>query len=371
MTWSVTSTVVPPGEWRAGTPVLRFDGQIEGRARTIRIPRHIGGRYDVEGLLAAGGMGAIFEARDNRVAGRQVLIKSTLYRPGMRDDCFPGVDQAHPQAEREVTLERSRLEDERELLVRFSDLTDRIPAVRDWVTDYSPELHALGADGPWLRPNTDWIESLLSEEPYLVLQRIPGLDLHRSLNEGALGSPGDLERLRAVVGIGRQLATILSVLHRPVPELGMDGASRYYVFQDLKPSNVMRTPAGLIFLIDFGSVRPIIVDPELGEVCGTDNEGTDAYRAPELRAAPEAPPTERTDLYTLGATLYHLLSGAVPPVVDNLAARARVLPEAGHPPLRELLATLLDSDPARRSNAKPGNAAKDVRQRFAELQRDL
>ena len=104
-----------------------------------------------------------------------------------------------------------------------------------------------------------------------------------------------------VLSIGMQLCTVLGYLH-----------THELIFRDLKPSNIMRTLDERIYLIDFGIARHF----KPGKARDTSPLGTLGYAAPEQSG--EAQTTPKSDIYSLGATLYRLLSGNDPVVLTPL-----------------------------------------------------
>ena len=103
--------------------------------------------------------------------------------------------------------------------------------------------------------------------------------------------------LREVLDIGKQLSSVLYYLHNQYPSI---------IFRDVKPANIMRTPDGHIYLIDFGVARRF----KSGQKKDTIPFGSLGYAAPEQFG--KAQTTPRSDIYALGATLYELLSGHEP-----------------------------------------------------------
>ncbi|NUN50792.1 MAG: serine/threonine protein kinase, partial [Candidatus Brocadiae bacterium] len=80
------------------------------------------------------------------------------------------------------------------------------------------------------------------------------------------------------------------------------------IHRDVKPSNMMVTPAGRLFLMDFGVARPV---KRGATITATDFiVGTPAYMAPEQARGGRV--DERTDVYSLGATLYRLATHSDP-----------------------------------------------------------
>lgn len=114
----------------------------------------------------------------------------------------------------------------------------------------------------------------------------------------------------------RGLCGVLGYLHNQNPPI---------IYRDMKPSNVMLQPDGSLKLIDFGIAREYKQDSS----ADTTYIGTKGYAAPEQfgRAQTDA----RTDIYALGVTMYHLLTGKSPyePPYQFVPAR-RLVPSLTH-----------------------------------------
>jgi hypothetical protein len=94
-----------------------------------------------------------------------------------------------------------------------------------------------------------------------------------------------------------QLCDALTYLHTRQPPI---------IFRDMKPSNVMVTNSGLVKLIDFGIARTY----KVGKKRDTVAMGSENYAAPEQWG--EGQTDARSDIYALGATMYHLLANMAP-----------------------------------------------------------
>ena len=101
-----------------------------------------------------------------------------------------------------------------------------------------------------------------------------------------------------VVEWAKQICDVLGYLHSRKPPI---------IYRDLKPANVMLKPDGKIMIIDFGTAR------EFKETSIEDTSclGTQGYAAPEQYGG-HGQTDARTDIYTLGTTMYHLLTGHNP-----------------------------------------------------------
>jgi hypothetical protein len=202
--------------------------------------------------------------------------------------------------------------------------------------------------------------------PYLSMELLDGIDLAALVRR--LGPLPVADACEAV----RQAALGLQHAH----ENGL-------VHRDLKPSNLMLTSDGVVKILDLGLARLRGESPS-GSTAGTvdaacgdcdltaDGQllGTPDYMAPE-QACDSRRADIRSDLYSLGCTLFHLLTGRPPfsgPGQESPAAKARAHVEAVSPTLRDarpgvpdaveaVLARLLAKDPAQRP-ATPGELAQ-------------
>jgi serine/threonine protein kinase len=130
-----------------------------------------------------------------------------------------------------------------------------------------------------------------SKNWYLLLEYIAGQTLEDYLRQTPQGHLCEQE----VLEIGQQLARILRQVH-----------ARQIIVRDIKPANIMRTPTGKLFLIDFGIAR--FFKP--GQKKDTVPLGSPGYAAPEQYGRVQT--DVRADIYGLGVTLQTLLSGRDP-----------------------------------------------------------
>lgn len=132
-----------------------------------------------------------------------------------------------------------------------------------------------------------------TEESFcIVMEYIEGKTLDRILNEEG-AQPEE-----RVVQWGKQLCEILSYLHSCNPPI---------IYRDVKPANIMLTPKGDLYLIDFGIAREYKEGALADETC----LGTRGYAAPEQFGG-MGQTDQRTDVYALGVTLYYLVTGNDP-----------------------------------------------------------
>ena len=145
---------------------------------------------------------------------------------------------------------------------------------------------------PYLPSIADIIES--DNTIIIVMDYVEGRPLSDILTE-----EGTIEEDK-VADYAIQLCDVLDYLHSQNPPI---------IYRDLKPANIMLRPDGKITLIDFGTARKYNYDSVSDTTC----LGTIGYAAPEQFAGETLRQTDaRTDIYNLGATMYHLLTGVNP-----------------------------------------------------------
>lgn len=126
----------------------------------------------------------------------------------------------------------------------------------------------------------------------IVMDYIEGRHLESVVKEYGAQNQED------VIDWAKQLCDVLSYLHSRKPPI---------IYRDMKPSNIMLKPDGKVMLIDFGTAREF----KESSVADTTCLGTQGYAAPEQYGG-HGQTDARTDIYCLGATLYHLLTGHNP-----------------------------------------------------------
>ncbi|WP_258054515.1 serine/threonine-protein kinase [Streptomyces sp. Ru71] len=212
----------------------------------------LGGRYRLVEPLGEGGMGQVWEARDERL-DRHVAVKLISLLSGGG----------------------SHATDARARFLREARLTARLQHPRI-VT-----LHDVGEAN---------VEGRAT--PFLVMERLRGQGLDALLRRGGI-TPGDAARWGSQVADALAEAHAAGVMHR-----------------DVKPSNIMVTGSGDVKVLDFGIARA--ADPYATTDRLTQTGfivGTPPYMAPEqARGRPEP----RSDLYALGCVLFELLTGRLP-----------------------------------------------------------
>ncbi len=177
---------------------------------------------------------------------------------------------------------------------------------------------------------------------YLVMKYVPGGDLAKKLKES---QSGYIEE-RTVTEWAIQVCDVLDYIHSQNPPV---------IYRDLKPANLMlddsRTPAR-VMLIDFGIAR--FVSPTQKGVTAI---GTMGYAPPELFSGQVEP---RSDLYSLGATMFHLLTGADPQdnplLIFDFDRYPR--PREINPKLSQGIENIVVQAVAHKAQDRPASAAK-------------
>jgi outer membrane protein assembly factor BamB/tRNA A-37 threonylcarbamoyl transferase component Bud32 len=254
---------------------------------TLALGTVLQGRYQIESVLGAGGMGAVYKVRDLRFAGaiKYCALKEMLAK------FTDTMDQ------------RSRLSNfEREANILASLSHPAIPSVHDFFAEHS--------------------------RAYLVLAYVEGRDLEKLLKD----TPGLLSE-QVVGSWAIQVCDVLHYLHTHKPPI---------IFRDLKPQNLMLTPANQVVLIDFGIAKVFERDKKGTMV------GTEGYSPPEqYRGSSDA----RSDLYSLGATMHHLLTRSDPRLETPFTFAERMpssLNPAVTPAMEAVIMRCVEYDPDQR-----------------------
>jgi serine/threonine-protein kinase len=208
-------------------------------------------RYEIVRRIGGGGMGAVYLARDRNLGDAPRAVKEMV------------------EAHLDPTQHEKAIGDfKRESLLLTALEHPSIPTIYDYFYD-----EPLGRF-------------------YLVMKFISGGDLSSRLRS----APGGRIDERTVADWGMQAADVLDYLHsRPKP----------IIYRDLKPANLMIDGnTGRVMLIDFGIARWVKQEEK-----GVTAVGTMGYAPPELFGGRVEP---RSDVYSLGATLFHLLTGSDP-----------------------------------------------------------
>ncbi len=272
-------------------------------------------RYRVMHVVGKGGMGTVYIGVDTQLGNRLVAIK--------------------------------------EMSQNGLSLAERQEAAKN----FQHEAHLLaGLQHPNLPSIYDHFEE--GQRWYLIMSFIKGQTLSDYLE-----TRGGQLSVEEVLEIGIALCSVLNYLHSCQPPI---------IFRDLKPSNIMRTVDGHIYLIDFGIAR--FFKP--GKIVDTAHQGSSGYASPEQYGTAQTTP--RSDIYSLGATFYYLLSGyelaytpfhmpplqslvpSIPASLATLVTRMLALDEKARPDnvemvKAELQKIIYELDPFARSGPLPGS----------------
>ena len=169
---------------------------------------------------------------------------------------------------------------------------------KDGVLDFEAVKQGLVAETDILKkldhPNLPSIIDVIdtTDSFIIIMDYIQGNPLSRALEEyGA-------QPQEYVIEWAKQLCDVLGYLHSRQPPI---------IYRDMKPANIMLKPDGNITLIDFGTAREF----KEKNLADTTCLGTVGYAAPEQFGG-MGQTDARTDIYCLGATLYHLVTGCNP-----------------------------------------------------------
>src|SRR5437870_4198164 len=221
------------------------------KPKSLAAGKVLNSRYEIVRRIGGGGMGAVYLAKDRNLGDAPRAVKEMI--------------ESHLD---DTQHEKAIADFKRESLLLTSLEHPSIPTVYDYFYDDN------------------------SERFYLVMKFIPGSDLSSRLRN----SPGGRIDEPTVTEWGIQVADVLEYLHtRPQP----------IIYRDLKPANLMiDTNNNRIMLIDFGIARWVNKKEK-----GVTAVGTMGYAPPELFSVQADP---RVDIYSLGATMFHLLTGSDP-----------------------------------------------------------
>ncbi|MCB0209893.1 MAG: PD40 domain-containing protein [Anaerolineae bacterium] len=226
-------------------------------------------RYKVTSVLGCGAMGAVYLANDHRLVGRRCAVKENRLDPSASPD-------VQSQSREQFLAEAS-------VLARLDHPS--LPKVSDYFIEDGRE--------------------------YLVMDYVEGEDLDSRLQR----TNAPLEEA-LVLDWADQVLDALAYLHsqHPLP----------IIHRDIKPANLRLDTRNRVKLVDFGLVKLLdSKNPETKvELRGL---GTPAYAPLEQFAGSDSHTDARSDIYALGATLYHLLTHVAPPNVHERLLNPQVL----------------------------------------------
>ncbi len=240
-------------------------------------------RYRILDLVGQGGMGAIYRAEDLRLEGRLCAIKEVIPDPGASKEYQ---EQSQAAFHREASV-----------LARLDHVN--LPKVSDFF--------------------------FFNGRDYLVMDYVPGPDL-REIIENTRHKDTFIPEEQVLTWTD-QLLNALEYLHQQDPPV---------LHRDIKPSNIKLTPNGTIKLVDFGLVKLLLPDDNR-TVTVLQGRATIQYAPLEQIGGDSGYTDARADVYSLGATLYHLLTNEPPPDAKTRYIRGKRQPLLS---IREINATV-------------------------------
>ncbi len=225
-------------------------------------------RYQIISLLGQGGMGSVYRGFDTAL-DRPVAVKQL--RPGVAADA--------------TTTAAIEQQFEREAKILAALTQPNLPRVTDYFTD--------------------------DNVPYLIMDYIEGDTLSDLLKQKPNGFPEN-----QVLNWADQILSALEYIHQ-----------HGVIHRDIKPGNLRLTPDGRIFLVDFGLSKSLQSEhPDTATMMR--GVGTAEYAPPEQYDSTLGHTDARADIYSLGATLYHLLVGKAPASVTQRMAEPQMFQPA-------------------------------------------
>jgi serine/threonine protein kinase len=227
-------------------------------------------RYKIVELVGQGGMGAVYRADDLRLEGRQCAVKEVQLEA---DAGFAA--QARDQFQREASV-----------LARLDH--PNLPKVSDYFSE--------------------------GNRDYLVMDFVAGRNLREVMDEAR--RQGQFLEEKQVLAWADQLCEALEYLHGQAPPI---------LHRDVKPANIRLTPGGTLKLVDFGLVKLLAPD-DSRTITILQGRGTIQYTPLEQYGGDTGHTDIRSDIYSLGATLYHLLTNRPPANVKQRFLQPDSLP---------------------------------------------
>ena len=227
------------------------DNKSAGKLKPLDEGTVLNGRYEIVRKIGGGGMGAVYLASDKNLGGVMRAVKEMV--------------QSYIEEEQQ---DKAVSDFKRESMLLTSLEHQGIPTIYDYFYDEKEARF------------------------YLVMKYISGGDLSARLRSAPEGRIDE----KLVTEWAIQIAEVLEYLHNRQPPI---------VYRDLKPANIMIDGnSGRAMLIDFGIARWINKEEK-----GVTAVGTMGYAPPELFSGNVE---SRSDIYSLGSTMFHLLTGADP-----------------------------------------------------------
>src|SRR5215471_16974066 len=270
------------------------------------------GKFKIVQVLGEGGMGTVYKVEQVGKPGYFRAVKELLIPPNTSSE------------DRKTAIERF----DKEIDMLFNLKHPRIPSL----------ILSFQEHGNY----------------YFVMEFVPGRSLEKILED----NKGPLDEQRVIPWM-MQVCEALTYIHSRTPPI---------ILRDLKPGNIMITPDDEVQLIDFGIARRF--DPN--KRTNTENLGTISYASPEHLGSITLPGQKRSaqnpgklvqtdarsDIYSLGATMYHLITNYEPdpiqtPTLGSIHAknpRLRTV-QVGNKtvcPIEQVIIKAMQQDPAQR-----------------------
>ena len=227
------------------------DGKKSAKLKPLEEGTVLNNRYEIVRKIGGGGMGAVYLASDKNLGGVLRAVKEMV--------------QSYIE---DAQQEKAINDFKRESMLLTSLEHQSIPTIYDYFFDEKEARF------------------------YLVMKYISGGDLASRLRSAP---EGRIEE-KIITEWAIQIADVLDYLHIRQPPI---------IYRDLKPANIMIDGnSSRVMLIDFGIARWVNKEEK-----GVTAVGTMGYAPPELFSGNVEP---RSDIYSLGSTLFHLLTGADP-----------------------------------------------------------
>jgi serine/threonine protein kinase/TolB-like protein len=275
---------------QAGTfisePALRVAARLLAEDRAASLVGRMFSHYRIESLLGVGGMGEVYLAEDTKLE-RKVAVKV-------------------------LTEQFTQHESNLNRLIQEAKAASALNHPNILV------IHEIGVS---------------EEAHYIVSEFIEGKTLRELLSESPM-------KLSEVLDISIQVASALSTAHEA-----------HLVHRDIKPENIMIRPDGYLKILDFGLAK--LIPPENRSILGLEDEtarhnqtaqgmilGTVSYMSPEQAKGERV--DERTDIFSLGATMHEMLAGRTPFAGDSNPETFANLINAEPQPLSRFAASLPD-----------------------------
>jgi serine/threonine protein kinase len=271
-----------------------------------QIGTRLSNRYEIIEVIGRGGMGMVYKAKDTELGDRQVAVKEMItdrLDPLQMDQ---GKSQAAPSQKFPPEVQHFR--QEAFLLARFRH--PNLPTIFECFSEDEEKSN-----------RTHW---------YLVMEFIEGETLKVHLSN----APAHKLPIEETLSIGIELCTILDYLHTLKPH--------QIVYRDLKPSNIMITPEKKVYLIDFGIAR--FYKPERK----SDTTLFVTHDYTPLEQYGNGQTDARSDIYSLGATVYHMLSGVDPEQKNPQPSLLEKLDPPLPTSLSKYIIKMLENDPDKR-----------------------